>query len=72
MIRPPRSRMLPATFFHRMVEQGRLVTVDCPLSLPALTYYITYRNDYHRDFYVPVNEVESVENARDRALAQGA
>lgn len=46
--------MLPATFFHRMVEQGRLVTVDCPLSLPALTYYITYRNDYHRDFYAQI------------------
>lgn len=46
--------MLPSTFFHRMVQEGRLVTVDCPLPLPGLTYYITYRNDYHRDFYAQV------------------
>ncbi|MFT4011803.1 MAG: LysR family transcriptional regulator [Paracoccus sp. (in: a-proteobacteria)] len=43
--------ILPPTFFSHMVQAGRLVVVDCPLHLPALTYYITYRNDYHREFY---------------------
>lgn len=43
------------------------------VSFAGLVGFAIYHTfNYNRDFYVPVNEVESVENARDRALAQGA
>ncbi|MEZ5798559.1 MAG: LysR family transcriptional regulator [Paracoccaceae bacterium] len=49
--------ILPPMFFRHMLDQGRLVIAECPLPLPSLTYYITYRNDYHRDFYARVADL---------------
>lgn len=49
--------ILPPMFFRHMLDQGLLVIADCPLALPALTYYVTYRNDYHRDFYAQVADL---------------
>lgn len=43
--------ILPPTFFSHMLDAGRLQVVEAPVALPSLTYYLTYRNDYHREFY---------------------
>ena len=49
--------ILPLMFFQRMLNEGRLVVVDCPLPLPALAYYVTYRKDYHEAFYADIAEL---------------
>lgn len=46
--------ILPLMFFQQMLKQGRLVVVDCPLPPPTLSYYVTYRNDYHEAFYARI------------------
>lgn len=43
--------ILPPTFFRHMLDAGRLQVIETPVPLPSLTYYLTYRNDYHREFY---------------------
>lgn len=49
--------ILPKAFFARHVSEGRLQIVTTPIVLPKLDYYITYRNDYNRQFFAEVAEL---------------
>lgn len=49
--------ILPRSFFTRYLESGRLCSVQTPLPLPALNYYVTYRNDYYREFFAEVAQI---------------
>lgn len=49
--------ILPKAFFDRYVTEGRLQIVTTPIVLPKLDYFITYRNDYHRQFFAEVADL---------------
>lgn len=48
--------ILPKAFFGRHLADRRLRIIKTAIQLPALEYYITYRNDYHSAFCTEIAE----------------
>lgn len=49
--------ILPRSFFYRYVQSGRLCVVNTPIQLPQMSYHITYRDDYYREFFASVAQI---------------
>lgn len=48
------TTILPIEFFREKIECGKLILINTPYNLPKLDYYITFRNDYYRSFFLNV------------------
>lgn len=48
--------ILPKAFFSRHLAERRLRILKSAIELPALEYFITYRNDYHSAFCAEIAE----------------
>lgn len=49
--------ILPRSFFMRYLQDDRLRVMDTPIYLPELNYYVTFRNDYYREFFAGVAQI---------------
>ncbi|WP_417721069.1 LysR family transcriptional regulator [Salipiger sp.] len=42
--------LLPAAFFRRHIESGRLQVIETDIELPSVTYYVSHHANYYRGF----------------------